>query len=68
MTRKQKRVLVAKAIRATVAVMGLVGFFVMFASVGSFEQDLIGFKHFIIQSVIGLAMMFVAVEISNECF
>lgn len=67
MTRKQK-VMVARAIRIATAVVGFTGFIVVFASVASLEQDLIGFKSYFIQSLVGLTMMSVAIKVSNECF
>ena len=67
MTRKQK-VMVARAIRIATAVVGFTGLIVVFASVASLEQDLIGMKSCIIQSIIGLTMMSGAIKVSNECF
>ena len=68
MTRKQKRIMVARAIRIAVAVLGFTGFFVVLYSVGSLEQDLIGFAQFFIQSIIGLTLMGSAIEVSNNIF
>lgn len=68
MTRKQKRIMVAVAIRVVVALIGFTGFFAVFFSVGSLEQDLIGIPQFIIQSLIGLAVMYGAIDLSNKIF
>ena len=67
MTRKQK-VMVARAIRVMTAVVGFTGLIVVFASVASLEQNLIGFKSFFIQSLVGLTLMSGAIKVSNECF
>lgn len=67
MTRKQ-RIMVAYIIRATVAIIGLLGFILMLGTCGALEQDLIGFRQFFIQSAIGFAMMCGSIHIIEECF
>lgn len=57
LTRKQKRILIANAIRATVNGLSVMGVFTLWGSLGALEVERIGYVEFIFMCIIGIAMI-----------
>ena len=57
LTSKQRKALVALLIRISIDLIGYIGFFSLWGSVGALEVQRIGYQQFIVQCIIGITMM-----------
>ena len=57
MSKRQKRILIAKAIKQSINAMTFFGVFTLYGSLGALEVERIGFQQFIVQCIIGLAIV-----------
>ena len=57
MSRRQRRILIAKLIQFSVNGLMFLGAFTIYGSLGALEVERIGFIQFIVQCIVGIALM-----------